>query len=526
MIWIEICGLTLCACGSNAYKEVAGEIHVFKAKESTKMSSDRICISTKSHNFVSERVLAKVHWVNYVVHVHELGTWNIYIIDETLDSFDNLDISAMKKVEDFVDKNSLAYLNDLNDSKETINELASNKIQHPISKENIDHEDGINKLYPSVYSCIKTATPFFKVDERMIWIEICGLTLCACGSNAYKEVAGEIHVFEAEESTKMSSERICISTKSHNFISERVLAKTSMVWKKVEDFVDKNSLAYLNDLNDSKETINELASNKIQHPISKENIDEEDGINKLYPEVAVSSNLIRPSDNSGLIHLPLGGRLFTWMNKAGTKLCKLDRFLISEEVIEALPDVRVTTINHLWLNHNLILLHVSNSDFGPTPFKLFHSWLLHDSFNEVIKTDIEGDENSKFIRVEKIKSFDVFEKARIKWDIEGDENSKFIRVEKIKSFDVFEKARIKWDIEGVWISDPSQIKEEFLNFFKEKFKNHDLNVDFNLFAISSGLCALDRDSLETPVSLDEVNNVILDCGSSKAPGPDGFSFAL
>ncbi|GKB81766.1 RNA-directed DNA polymerase, eukaryota, reverse transcriptase zinc-binding domain protein [Tanacetum coccineum] len=35
-------------------------------------------------------------------------------------------------------------------------------------------------------------------------------------------------------------------------------------------------------------------------------------------------------DNSGLIDLPLGSRRFTWMNKAGTKLSKLDRFLISE----------------------------------------------------------------------------------------------------------------------------------------------------------------------------------------------------
>ncbi|GJT01740.1 putative RNA-directed DNA polymerase, eukaryota, reverse transcriptase zinc-binding domain protein [Tanacetum coccineum] len=76
--------------------------------------------------------------------------------------------------------------------------------------------------------------------------------------------------------------------------------------------------------------------------------------------------------------------------------------------------------------------------------------------------------------------------------------------------------------EGVWISDPSQIKEEFLNFFKEKFKNHDLNVDFPPFAISSGLCALDRDSLETPVSLDEVKNAVnifLDTGSL----PHGFN---
>ncbi|GJR51418.1 hypothetical protein Tco_1401939 [Tanacetum coccineum] len=34
-----------------------------------------------------------------------------------------------------------------------------------------------NASLKSVYTCIKTTTPSFKVDERMIWIEICDLFL-------------------------------------------------------------------------------------------------------------------------------------------------------------------------------------------------------------------------------------------------------------------------------------------------------------------------------------------------------------
>ncbi|GKE52918.1 hypothetical protein Tco_1488074, partial [Tanacetum coccineum] len=273
-----------------------------------------------------------------------------------------------------------------------------------------------NASLKSVYSCIKTATPSFKVDEHMIWIEIRGLTLCAWGSNAYKKVVdmfGKFMFFEAEESTKMSSD------------------VNGM--EKVEDSVDKNSLADLNDLKDLKETINELASNKIQHPISKENMDQEDDIKKcgmkkwrkrVWIKTYVSSitfifsahgrsrgmismwdpnsfikddiwfddafiivkghwrnkdgdcymikiygpqdslacriklvilctntldanNFNSFIDNYGLIDLPVGGRLLIWINKAGTKLSKLDRFLISEEVTEALPNVRVTAIDRL-----------------------------------------------------------------------------------------------------------------------------------------------------------------------------------
>ena len=47
--------------------------------------------------------------------------------DETLDSSENLDINGMEKVEDSIDKNSLADLNDLNDLKETITDWKATK---------------------------------------------------------------------------------------------------------------------------------------------------------------------------------------------------------------------------------------------------------------------------------------------------------------------------------------------------------------------------------------------------------------
>ncbi|GJR23342.1 RNA-directed DNA polymerase, eukaryota, reverse transcriptase zinc-binding domain protein [Tanacetum coccineum] len=234
-------------------------------------------------------------------------------------------------------------------------------------------------------------------------------------------------------------------------------------------------------------------------------------------------------DNSSLIPLPLGGRLFTCMKKAGTKLSKLDRFLISEEVAEALLDVRVTVIDCLWSDHNLILLHVSKSDFGHTPFKLFHSKLLCDSFDELELSNSEtktSDRVTKHDNLQLIKSIEEKIKACSANDDDRDYRIKLLQeVDKLnifESFDLFQKERIKWDIEeGVWISDPPQIKKEFLNFFNEKFKDHDSNVDFPLFANSSGLCALDRDNLEPHVSLDEVKNAVWDCDSSKAPGLDG-----
>ncbi|GKC49321.1 hypothetical protein Tco_1072066 [Tanacetum coccineum] len=53
---------------------------------------------------------------------------NMYVI------YKNKDVNGMEKVEDSIEENSLADLNNLNDLKETINKLASNEIQHPIRK--------------------------------------------------------------------------------------------------------------------------------------------------------------------------------------------------------------------------------------------------------------------------------------------------------------------------------------------------------------------------------------------------------
>nr|GFA92558.1 RNA-directed DNA polymerase, eukaryota, reverse transcriptase zinc-binding domain protein [Tanacetum cinerariifolium] len=162
-------------------------------------------------------------------------------------------------------------------------------------------------------------------------------------------------------------------------------------------------------------------------------------------------------DSTGLIDLPIGGRHFTWMNKAGKKLSKLDRFLISEGVMEDKPDIKVTAIERLWFDHSPILLHSKKADFGPSPFKLYNSWLSRDGFDDIVDVrkidkshksanlseihDIEKkiDDGSASIfdrekrikhlqdidKLENLEALDLIQKARIKWDIEGNENSFF-----------------------------------------------------------------------------------------------------
>ncbi|GKA16037.1 RNA-directed DNA polymerase, eukaryota, reverse transcriptase zinc-binding domain protein [Tanacetum coccineum] len=295
-------------------------------------------------------------------------------------------------------------------------------------------------------------------------------------------------------------------------------------------------------------------------------------------------------DATGLVDLPIGGRCFTWMNKAGTKLSKLDRFLISEDVIDLLPDIRITALDRIWSDHNPILLHVDKIDFGPSPFKLYNSWLLRDGFDDLIKSEWDSldsnnsgfpikchekfrilkakirqwNNNNKTMErnrkaaaleelssiekkidegsaspsdtenrlnllheleiIDKFASMDLIQKARVKWDIEGDENTKFFHGL------INQKRRNQMIngimVEGNWITDPSLIKDAFFQFYKVKFQAQDSQVSFPNLPHSQTLNSMDRDYLERLVTHEEIKEAVWDCGSSKAPGPDGFSFAF
>nr|GEY71347.1 RNA-directed DNA polymerase, eukaryota [Tanacetum cinerariifolium] len=128
----------------------------------------------------------------------------------------------------------------------------------------------------SFYSIAKSPYPSFQVDERMIWVEISGMPLCAWGSNVFKKVAslfGKFMFFEAEYSIAMSAGRMCIATKSNKHISEKVLVEVHGEHFAVHDTssnIDVNEVVKdaevansvendsLDDLNDLNENLNNL----------------------------------------------------------------------------------------------------------------------------------------------------------------------------------------------------------------------------------------------------------------------------
>nr|GEV35062.1 RNA-directed DNA polymerase, eukaryota, reverse transcriptase zinc-binding domain protein [Tanacetum cinerariifolium] len=129
-------------------------------------------------------------------------------------------------------------------------------------------------------------------------------------------------------------------------------------------------------------------------------------------------------------------------------------------------------------DHHPILLRRCTADYGPIPLKIYHSWFQADGFDKVM-TDF--------------------------W--------KQLSVRGIKS-------------NGQWVEEPMAVKQTFLNHFSKTFSK----VTSILYSARSNRFKMvsqhHLEILESEVSLEEIKEVVWDCGSDKSPGPDGFTFGF
>ncbi|GJZ04462.1 RNA-directed DNA polymerase, eukaryota [Tanacetum coccineum] len=292
--------------------------------------------------------------------------------------------------------------------------------------------------------------------------------------------------------------------------------------------------------------------------------------------------------NAGLEEIPLGGSSFTWCHKSATKMSKLDRFLISENLFNSYPNICATSLDRFLSDHRPILLRESNHDYGPIPFRYFNHWTELDGFNKFfidtwnsapvetnamrnvmqkfkflkgkirewlkiyksknggsgilkeelnrIDADIDKGLASDIIinrRMEVIKSIqyldkihvmDLAQKAKVKWAIEGDENSRYFH-------GVLNKKRSQSNIRGImvdgkWQDNPKVIKSEFFLHFRKRFEKPSANRILIDMNFPKTISIDQETELEGAVSKEEVKKAVWDCGSDKSPGPDGFSFGF
>nr|GEX42758.1 hypothetical protein [Tanacetum cinerariifolium] len=237
-------------------------------------------------------------------------------------------------------------------------------------------------------------------------------------------------------------------------------------------------------------------------------------------------------------------------------------------------------------DHRPILLREMVIDYGPSPFRVYHSWFNFQDFDKMVLetwNNIDIDDRNKMVRFKKklqilkkkIRSWindyrkkqpghleelrsklqdidivlyqggtnddilqtrlEILKKRhdinssnardfmqKIQWAIEGDENSKFFH-------DIINRKRANLAIKGVmvdgeWVDDPCRVKEEFRLHFANRFRAP-IATRYKLnYTFPNKLSSDQMVILESPVSIDEVRNAVWGCGENKSPGPDGYSF--
>ncbi|GKA69987.1 putative RNA-directed DNA polymerase, eukaryota, reverse transcriptase zinc-binding domain protein [Tanacetum coccineum] len=294
--------------------------------------------------------------------------------------------------------------------------------------------------------------------------------------------------------------------------------------------------------------------------------------------------------NASLIDILLGGFNYTWTDKWGSKMSKLDQFLVSERCCEAFPHITGVVLEKGILDHCPILLKEYVVDYGPIPFRFFHSWLEMEGFHDLVVYTWKKDgivetnglisfkkklQNLKYVIREWITSrkgeannlkkehqmrfSSIDTKINQGCACEKDllnrkESILFLGdLDRLEAKDIAQKAKIKWAIEGdenskffhgtlkknrrqlavrgilkngEWIEDPEDVKSEFLDHFRSRFQQP-AGISPSFNADSfNRLDSHESEFLELQFSRDEIKRVVWDYGGDRAPGPDGFTFKI
>nr|GEV58065.1 RNA-directed DNA polymerase, eukaryota [Tanacetum cinerariifolium] len=255
-------------------------------------------------------------------------------------------------------------------------------------------------------------------------------------------------------------------------------------------------------------------------------------------------------DSLGLVDFKFDGYSFTWSHPSATKMSKLDRFLVSDGVISLFPYISAICLDRHLLDHRPILLRDVQVDFGPTPFRFYHSWFCYEGFDEMVEQSwrafSHSDRNAMIHKelesgtvsdtclarrcaligqlhdIKKKEAADSFQKSKVRWAIEGDENSSFFH-------GIINNKRSQLAIrgvfvDGVWQTDPMMVKEAFHNHFSSRFKMPMFpGIKIN-FPFPNRLSLEHATDIERDVSRDEIREAVWNCGDNKSPGPDGYTF--
>ncbi|KAK3175726.1 hypothetical protein Dsin_032613 [Dipteronia sinensis] len=243
-----------------------------------------------------------------------------------------------------------------------------------------------------------------------------------------------------------------------------------------------------------------------------------------------------------VLDIPLSGMSFTWTNfRVHAAWARLDRFLLSPEILNRFPNLVKKGFYRSVSDHNAIGISEPKVDWGPSPFRFFNWWMenkelmleaiggwkgckVGGSKSRILKAKMKATKLSikKWLLLNKtqVSTTEQLEDSLVKLDnkaeLEGWTDS--LRESRRRRNLISD---ISFD--GVVVTDPILIRQGVFDFFKKHYENvswlHQKIEDLSLKRLTEG----ERINLEQPFSLDEVWEAVESCDGNKAHGPDGLN---
>nr|GEX54355.1 RNA-directed DNA polymerase, eukaryota [Tanacetum cinerariifolium] len=402
----------------------------------------------------------------------------------------------------------------------------------------------------SWFSSLQPASNSFISDERIVWISIEGLPLKVWSFNTFVKIAskwGELVEWKNIEDNNFSRN------------VHWVRAKEMEGWDPLlrnEDYASSSS-------DEENEQENEGSRNGEKFH-SKRN-----SVNEVHEkEMEASSEEVKQNSYNSVRNNSLNASYCSQRFKAGDSTIDLmDELVKVEQTMGYNMDGSICLDKHL-CDHRPILMCEMNIDYGPTPFRFFHSWFQIEGFDKLVEDtwmhmDItysngmillkkkqqalriiirEWTENAKKCSYKKKSSIQSKLSDIDKIIDQGGSNEvilndRYILIKElydIISLDLEEmaqKAKVRWAIEGDenskyfhgilnnkrshlairgvlvnddWIVKPNDVKNEFLNHFSSQFDRHVSHRICLVDVFNNQLSLEQHDDLERTVSIEEI----------------------
>ncbi|GKU96376.1 hypothetical protein SLEP1_g9618 [Rubroshorea leprosula] len=256
---------------------------------------------------------------------------------------------------------------------------------------------------------------------------------------------------------------------------------------------------------------------------------------------------------NGLLDLPLLGRKYTWYQPNGRCMSRLDRFLFNDEWLLNWPDLKQWGLQRSLSDHCLILVKNEVRNWGPKPFKFFNALLHTPGFTDMViakwkELEIQG--WGGFILKEKLKMTKDFLQVWSKSNIQEVDKKIEQSREEINRVDgkgetsnlsnediIFRSShytRGRWhrnkinviSLEGKELRQVEDIKQGVMKYFANVFIDEGWQRPTLEGLSFKSISEEDRGMLIEPFIKEEIKVAVWNCDSTKAPGPDGFTFGF